>query len=281
MNSELVIAIVLFKPEQEQLHKIELLSSDYDLIVVDNTPDELKIEFNINIKNGKYIPLNKNMGIAFAQNEAIKLAMKIGKKYILFFDQDTDVNHEYPLAILQEFKMLELKNSKTVALGPIIMDKDTSEAYKYHSEKQITENIILSSTLISSGTISPIWAFDKVGMMDEKLFIDYVDHEWCWRANTRGYICCMDLKLKMQHKVGYKTVHCFGFPYLLASPFRYFYQYRNSIWLQKRKYVPFAWKIKIFIRNVIGIFYIPFVSVSSLKCLHYMIKGIIAGIFKN
>ena len=280
LNKELVIVIVLFKPTLEQLHRIEFLSSYYDLIVVDNTPIALKSEFQISIKNGEYIALNENKGIAFAQNTAIELVMSKGKKYILFLDQDTDVDFTYPVTKFMNLKKMEIKDSRIVALGPMILDKETHKPYKYYSTKQFDENIILSPTLISSGTISPIWAFQKIGMMDEKLFIDYVDHEWCWRANSKGYICCMDLRLKMEHKVGYKTAYCFGFPYLLASPFRYFYQYRNSIWLQKRKYVPFTWKVKTFIRNIIGIFYIPFVSVSPFSCLQYMVKGILAGIFK-
>ena len=26
-----------------------------------------------------------------------------------------------------------------------------------------------------------------VGLMDESLFIDWVDFEWCWRAKSKGY----------------------------------------------------------------------------------------------
>lgn len=279
-DKELYIIIVLYKPTLQQLKQINALALIYNIILVDNTPTPECNENQKYISSHIYIQLKENKGIAFAQNVGIKEAQKQSCKYILFFDQDTIVDVNYPITILNEFKRIEKNNTKLVALGPIICDKDSGLTYKkYSNESQIDVNNIICPTLISSGTLSPMWAFDVVGYMDERLFIDYVDHEWCWRAKSKGFICCMNLKIKIQHKVGYKTIYCIGIPFLLASPFRYYYQYRNSYWLQRRKYVPIIWKIKINIRNIIGLFYIPFYSPKPFKVIICMLKGMMHGLF--
>lgn len=40
------------------------------------------------------------------------------------------------------------------------------------------------------------------GINDDSLFIDYVDHGWCWRAESKGFVNGITPKIKLAHYVG-------------------------------------------------------------------------------
>lgn len=278
MCDELYIIIVLFKPSPEQVANLIKLSLCYRVIAVDNTPF-VELPGSQSESFDAYIALKKNKGIAYAQNIGICEVQKKCGKYVLFFDQDSDMELDFPAKLLEAIKDVELKNRRVVALGPAIYNKITRQPYKgYKGVSKIDDKNIICPTLISSGTISPIWAFEEVGMMNESLFIDFVDHEWCWRAKKRGYFCCMNNELQLLHQVGQKDVKILGYPFLLAAPFRYYYQYRNACWLQKVSYVPKNWKLKAFIRNFIGFLCLPWFTVSPFMTIRYMLKGLWEGL---
>lgn len=274
------IIVVFYNPSTAQVERVLRLSESYNVIIVDNSP--VPIPHVSSREDLRYIPLLSNRGIAYAQNVGIQKVKEMHGTYILFLDQDSDVDMDFPCDILSEFKRLESKEPKLVALGPVVYEKDTGMPYKrYNDMTLIDSSNYICPTLISSGTVSPTWAFDEVGFMEERLFIDYVDHEWCWRACSKGFVCCMNLTVKMRHKVGQRSIRCLGIPFLLASPFRYYYQYRNSCWLQTRKYVPADWKVKTAIRNLVGFFCIPWHTRSPFAVLRYMLKGLLHGCLPN
>ena len=57
------------------------------------------------------------------------------------------------------------------------MYQETKKRGKIFSEDLTEVNELMSST-----SLIPIEMFSKVGLLEETLFIDGVDHEWCWRA---------------------------------------------------------------------------------------------------
>ena len=93
--------------------------------------------------------------------------------------------------------------------------------------------------------------FRDVGMMEDRLFIDLVDHEWCWRCGSYGYSIYMTHEVELNHKVGEKTKHFLGLQFIVSAPQRYYFKYRNALWLIKRDYVPTKWKFKTVLRIVV------------------------------
>lgn len=116
--------------------------------------------------------------------------------------------------------------------------------------------------------------------MDELLFIDNVDNEWCWRAIHNGNLCCITTKITMLHKIGQQHYKILGMPFLVSAPIRYYYQYRNYLWLLRRSYVPLGWKYKSFIRKLVEIIIIPCVSKQKILIIKNMVRGIWDGLFK-
>jgi len=56
--------------------------------------------------------------------------------------------------------------------------------------------------LLSSGSLVPLDVIDKVGGMEEELFIDQVDTEWCLRARSMGYRVFGAFGAILEHRLG-------------------------------------------------------------------------------
>jgi rhamnosyltransferase len=78
--------------------------------------------------------------------------------------------------------------------------------------------------------------------MEDALFIDFVDLEWCIRARSKGYAVLGAPALRLQHSLGGQPVVIFGRAYPSHSPLRHYYMFRNAIALVRRSYVPWSWK---------------------------------------
>lgn len=273
----LYIIIVLYNPTNEQISHLKKLATAYNIVAIDNSEKTSLSQDEIS-ERVCYIPLMNNCGIAKAQNVGIIKCKELRAKYILFLDQDTKINLDVPNKLLTDFISLEKYSKKIAALGPSVKNIDTNKYYKKGSKTLVKENYLICSSLISSGMLIPVTAFDDIGFMDEYLFIDYVDHEWCWRAASKGYYCYMDLSVNINHKIGKKAISICGLSFIISAPNRYYYQYRNSILLITKKYVPWKWKIKTCIRNIIQPLIILWFCKQPLLSFKYMLKGVLAGI---
>lgn len=278
---KLIVVCTLYNPTKEILDrwkmKISQLSQVF-FVLVDNSEKDLS--FFHNLTNATYIPCKKNLGIAAAQNIGIKYAKEHGFDNIVFFDQDSEFSEQYLSEMAQEYSRIKKICPKLVILGPKIINKDTKQEYK-HADVNNNDGFVVCRELISSGTIAETDSFDKIGLMEERLFIDCVDFEWCWRASKKGFLSAKTQNVSLFHKVGQHNRSFCGFPIILSSPIRYYYQYRNFFRLLKRQYVPFKWKQKVIARKFIEFFVVPFIYQRNPKTLYYMIKGVANGLFSR
>lgn len=97
----------------------------------------------------------------------------------------------------------------------------------------------------------------------------------------KGYVCAITQRLKLQHKVG-QCDHVFmGYPIIQSAPVRYYYQYRNFLWLIRRNYVPLKWKINAGIRKLAEIILLLFYVKAKLAILKNIFLGIKDGLCHN
>jgi rhamnosyltransferase len=273
MNKSLTVIIVVYHPSLQQASRIDNLDFIHK-IVIDNTPKRNnKSLFSDSVD---YIPLNENMGIGFAQNVGIKRAEELGYKHIIFFDQDSCVDKTLVENLYQSYCDLYNSDPRIGVLGPRIVNKRTHELYKSHCLSNDGYTIV--PTLISSGSITRLSVIKDVGLFDESLFIDYVDHEWCWRCRKFGYHCIISSNISMLHSVGKRSVSIFGLDFIESASFRYFYQYRNFLLLLRRDYVPIKWKIRTTVRNMVGLLVYPIISSEHKKALVNIMDGIKCGL---
>lgn len=275
------VVIIVFHPNARLLEsKLKKLGNDVAVVVVDNTPNET---INIEQANITYIPLYENTGIANAQNVGIGNLLERGCTHVVFFDQDSDFTEIYVRSIVDEYERISTVRKNLFLLGPTVINKTNGEEYHsvIHSDKKADQGFIEKREIISSGSCVSVDKLNQVGVMDARLFIDYVDFEHCWRANSKGYVCGITQNVTLPHKVGNNELHFpHGYRVIISAPFRYYYQYRNWLWLCRKGYVPRQWKINTCIKFMSRIIYFPFVVNEWKSIEKNMFKGIHDGLFK-
>ncbi len=262
-RQDIGIVIVHYHPKVDDITHTKLLLETYHGIAVDNTIE--------------------NRGIAQAQNMGIKYVLERWPEtqYIVFLDQDSRTDISYPDKISNIYQELQ-EHYRIGMLGPTLFEINSGEEYSsYFHNYEAIGNFIPRREIISSGSCIAVDVLKDVGLTDSELFIDYVDFDWCWRANAKGYICGTTRKLSIDHQVGKRQIHIGNYRIILSAPFRYYYSYRNYIWLLRRSYVPIQWKLTNGVKRVARFFYIPFVAEEGWQCWKYMCEGIIAGFRKQ
>ena len=247
------VIIVLYYPDVAMLTDTiaAVQSAAAQVILADNTPSP---DYNENLQLPGCVRLNMggNAGIATAQAEAITHAAKLGATHILLLDQDSLVYPGFLEKMEREYVRLEATGEKIFALAPTIINTRSGEAGKALLEKDISnaDGFIGRRQLISSGSFLSMTAVHEVGLPDRRLFIDYVDFEWCWRAAGFGFKCFYTSRVELEHAVGAGDVVVGKHRWVISAPERYFYQFRNYFWLRRRDYVPVSWKRRTFLRMV-------------------------------
>ena len=277
MNNSVVV--VLFRPDQGDIANIQEMSKTIEGVVVDNSPE--KNFEDDTIGNFHYIFNEENIGIAKAQN--IGISFLFNKKYcdyIVFLDQDSRIGKDYIDKITDTYIKIKSFEPNLALLGPTAINARSQEEYKsvFHPKKTIDNIFIPQREIISSGTCVSVDVLKEVGSNLSWLFIDYVDFEWCWRANSKGYVCGTTPCVHIQHSVGQKEYYICSYIIIISSPIRYYYQGRNYIRLLSVSYVPLQWKLTNLVKTLARLLYLPFVPDGGIKCWIQLVKGLYYGI---
>lgn len=279
--------VVLYNPKLQTLSEcINSLTSQVDKIcVVDNSSiDNTKLfaEYGPKIE---YKPLMSNTGIAHAQNIGIKYFVNLNYDFILFCDQDSVSPNNIINNLVNSYISLCSDNNNIAAVGPMPVNKKFGR--KYIHKEDILSTFSYNNTtyykmrsLISSYTLVPAINFNIIGMMNERLFIDYVDLEWCWRAETNNMTFIMVPTIEIDHELGQATKFL-GHNISLSTPTRTYYQTRNLLWMLQVKYAPSYWKKKNIIKLIPRITYYVFMSQRRIAYIKNFIKGLYHGITQS
>ena len=266
------------------------------IYLVDNTPGgAMEVFENILIATGcssrvTTIIFRDNMGISRAQNEGIKLAINDKCDFILLSDQDTNYPPDCVKMLLNALKTLQQNGKNVAALAPAYVNTHTPEISPYFLKLKgfIMRKVFVSSGLtqatqvIASGQLIPAAVFAEVGLMDEQLFIDWVDIEWCWRARSKGFEIygCGDVLIR--HKIGDTVKMLAGRPYSQRSPVRHYYIVRNALILAlHRPYLPCGNRVFAFFRTLKLFFGIPLFSTPRLIHFRHIAVGLAHGLMNR
>lgn len=272
----IAIVIIFYNPTEEMILKAKTLSKEFHVYIVDNSQESLSFNAPIN-----YYSLRSNKGIAYAQNVAIQQVLRTGVEFILFLDQDSCINSCSILQLLQVYKEIEKRDSNIVAVGPSLVDITNNQPYKSSLVWSCDKNVRVN-TLICSGTLTKVQKLREVGLMDARLFIDYVDFEWCWRAGSKGGTFYITRDVVLQHQVGQHSFSVVGLVFIKSAPMRYYYRYRNTFLLSRKLYVPFIWKVKSLFKMPLELLLVvvhPVYKGERGIILKNAIKGMMEGLF--
>lgn len=288
MNA-LAIVIVTYFPNYDKLRNLlnSVTNDNHIVIIVDNGSGSDLMNFLHGYKPKIHFQqLNRNYGIAFAQNVGIAHARAMHAEYIAFFDQDSNPDTNFLPTLISVLTRLIAQGKQVACVGPRYIDERQFRVTPFirieglslvrPSCTNITD-VIPVDHLISSGSIIPLQTFNAVGMMNEQLFIDYVDLEWCERAKSMGFQTYGVCAATMKHMLGDDPIVFFGKSYPTRSPLRHYYMCRNAIWMYRQNYVRFNWKFVDALRLLRKYFF--YCLFANPRNLHFrmMTKGIWHG----
>lgn len=259
--------VVFYNPDAACVERANRLATFMHCVVVDNTPavraaEELGLSEAV-----EYLPNGENVGIATAINQGVEALSRDGFEVAILFDQDS----EPPSSLFTELPMVIARANESgdrVALvGPAYDDARLRGVapfvrFKWWKLERVApegDQPVDVDFLISSGSCINLRWWSTVGAMDDALFIDFVDLEWCVRAKQKGFRVLGVPWVRMSHELGGEPVRVFGRTYPMHGPLRHYYQFRSVIALMKRSSMPMTWKstelIKLPVRVVIYCFF--------------------------
>lgn len=152
------------------------------------------------------IPNASNEGIARALNAGVRWAASRGYRWVLTLDQDTLVAADMVSSLAHVFRSYPFPQ-KAAVVGSNYRDQfskptlsdDPIEPGGYGGKEV--------KTVLTSGSLISVDAFDSIGGFREDFFMDCVDHEYCLRARSHGYRILMTAKPVMEHGPGDPSQH--------------------------------------------------------------------------
>jgi rhamnosyltransferase len=239
LRNKLAAVVVTFNPPADFKARIIALAEAVEHIwILDNSPFEIEGKLDCPSQSITQLFNGKNIGVAAALNIGIGLARDHGYKWVISLDQDTSLPVEYYKTALAAIAAAEM-DDKVALFAP---SYDSSGIVYQAPKGNVCLNDINSfrriSFAITSGSIVRINPHDAVGGMDSRLFIDYVDYDFCIKLKLRGYQL-LALPTCIKHSVGNVSKHKFLFWVLTTSNHsapRLFSAGRNLTVLTQRYY---------------------------------------------
>ena len=255
--------VVTYRPDNARLEiLLRKLSGEVGwTVVVDNTPGGAAIPaaqaVSVIVNGG-------NVGIAAAQNTGIRTAIEGGATHVLLLDQDSVPVGGMVAHLHRSLEEVVASNARVGAVAARYIDPGTGHEGSYRrlgtwgpelvrcgdTGKGLTGLAV--DVTISSGLLMPVRALDEIGLMDESLFIDHVDTDWCLRARARGYSLFVDCGARLEHRLGLRGRRIWLGRWRRIPthvPERHYYQWRNALLLARRDYVPWSWSASVLVRQ--------------------------------
>jgi rhamnosyltransferase len=122
------------------------------------------------------------------------MAMDNGCNWLLTVDQDSYFEKEQFDAYINRFEH-DIKNNISAGVVGVSYAHDPEGA-------SLGAGLIKTTKVITSGSIINLNVWNKIGGFDEKLFIDEVDHEYCYRTLDYGADVFFMPDISLCHSLG-------------------------------------------------------------------------------
>ncbi len=294
MNSVSAV-IITYNVENDFKNRINKLKGKVnEIIVVDNGSKAETISMLKELeKEITIIYLEKNKGIAYALNTGIKYSIEKGYDWILTLDHDSIVTDNMINNMLKCYEGFEGELKEKVAmLVPVhVEEKEHENNHVINNEEVSSKSYTEVLTEITSGALTKASIYKSVGLYDEKLFIDLVDHDYCLSLNKKGFKVIQVNSAILIHNLGEsvkKSILGLKMIPTNHSPLRRYYMSRNRhyIWNKYKKDFP-GWVLTDKRRFITENLKIVLFEDNKIEKFKYIREGIrdyknnIFGEFKN
>ncbi len=268
--------IVTYNPTKALLENVAVLCSQVSrLVIVDNGSGNASMAYidEAHRMYGCEVILNRrNFGIAAALNIGVRCAMSWDCDWVALFDQDSSIVGSFVVSMLHAYEEHETPD-KIAIIAPRYIDRVSSIPWMLSTDR--SGNILSSMT---SGSLIPVRIFRDCGVFNEEFYMDYVDHEFCLRVRSMGYVIVQSQTATLLHSLGAVTFYKFLGHKIITTNHRAarrYYITRNRIWLYKRYiWKDFSWTVKDAWGMITDIGRILFLEQDRALKLRNMVLGI-------
>lgn len=271
--------IVTYNPDIMWLHENvdSIMPQVSALCVIDNGSENVnEIENYISSlkyagnKRIEFVKNGANKGIAFALNRLMMMGKECRCSWVITLDQDSIVPNGLVKSYSEKFV-----DKDVGIISPVIKDRNIVHKTPPKGQEHFSD----IEFCITSASLTSVYAWEEVGGFDEKLFIDYVDHDFCIRIREKGFRILRDNSVMLSHAIGNATEKkVFGRWISVSnhSAFRKYYQIRNNIYLSKKYH---QWSKYKCLRNIV-ITYLKVILFEDKKFekLRKMNRGLLDGL---
>lgn len=217
--------VTLYFPTQKVIDNIQSYLHIVDkLYIVNNSGTDTAVVNKLTtLPNTSLLYSGENLGIAKALNLALEKAKKDRYTWLMTMDQDTSFEPDQIEKYVEHF--IRVKERLELAV--------VAPLYTSHTMCEKEKNpYVERETVITSANIVNIDGALHAGSYDENLFIDEVDHAFCFALKEKNYTILQDMTVQVNHSIG--TPYSKNSKIKLYPPFRLYYMVRNYLYLRKK-----------------------------------------------
>lgn len=233
-SSHVAAVVLTYHPDTDVVSNIDAVSAQVARVyVVNNSPGDASARILAPFSGRDDVLILDqpgNVGVATGFNAGIRAALASGFDDVWIFDQDSTVTEDSLRRLLEA---RDAAGARAGIIAPALRSNATGVVYARETGVGAEE----VDVLISSGSLFSRSLLDEIGLHDQSLFIDYVDHDICLRARKRGFHNYKVYDAILNHSFGDSDpATLFGRRVYRAnySPMRHFYASRNRIIVIRR-----------------------------------------------
>jgi len=288
--------VVTHHPSPDRLRAVlAALAAQADgVFVVDNSADagtEEALAALCRDCGAALLPQAANRGLAAGFNAGLRAVRAAGFTHALLMDQDS-LPQDGMVGRLLRTLLAENARGDVAAIGPGYFDRGGVVPASFarvgfpgnhaSAPREPGGSVFDTDYLISSGCLLPLAALDSVGELDEALFIDNIDMEWCFRARARGLRLLGEGSALLEHELGDGRVRLpFGRVAIVHAPQRLYYIMRNRVLLYWMPHVPWRWKAQDVLRLPAKFAIFALLTAPRRANARHMLLGIWHGLLRR
>ncbi len=239
LNANVLAVVVTYNPDPDLVEHLTAIKLQIaTVVVIDNgSANASDVEHQARVAGCRFIGNAANLGVAAALSQGARLALAEGFEWLATFDQDSLIEGGAIDGLLAVYACHPRRDRVAIVA---MSHRDRATGRDYHHPEDIIETAPLWRSLratITSGSLIRTEVFAQIGVFDDTLFIDSVDHDFCQRCRRHGWLVIEGREQLMEHSIGAVTEHDFLWTRVACtnhSPLRRYYITRNTLEIIRR-----------------------------------------------
>lgn len=241
------VIVSLYNPDESVVDHVKGFANQADRIVLcDNSADDHSAMFE-GLPSVLYTTELVNLGLSAAFNRVLKddQYQWTDDDYVVFFDQDSSIGQNHIQLLIEDYESLEEAGYQVGGIGPAFFNSSRGTVEEPRIKKDITANIYQVADTITSSFLTKYQTLKKVGFFNDRVFLDFVDWDLCWRLSASGLGIFMTRSTILQHTLGQGEKKFGPIRLRVGAPIREYYETRDALYLLRKPYVPTKMKLRL------------------------------------